>query len=240
MVGWLSAPFAPPLIYAVTVEADARMGLSGEVRHRPDPRLDARAHQLALGRALSRGHITRLAAALADVSAVVRAHAAGPVAEAIRVGTRVDAIEHGECDYWNAYELADAVGLIPDDTWRRETRRARRWLGRHWIEVGHLASRLLSRPAGRRTLAGAALTQLIASARRRVAPRYDAAAYEPSARALLAAHRRRWQGRAHWVVVERGRPRGTGVAWAEDEGTAARLAAALADYSPSSFDLQRR
>ena len=240
VVGWLSAPVAPPHIHAVSIEPGT-LGSTGEVRHTLGPHHDPRRLRLAVGRALSRGKLTALARALSEVSAEVRAHAAGPVAEAMWVASRVDRVEHGECDFWNAYELADATGLDPVGTWRRETRRARRWLARRWRDVDHLASLLLRQSPGRRRLAGAALHRVIATARADLRPPYDARCYAPAARALLAAHRHRWQARRHWVVVERTRPRGTAVAWAEDEPSARAIAIELGPLFPSpGFTVQPR
>lgn len=240
VVGWLSAPFAPPNIYAVSIEPGA-LGQTGEVRHRVDPRLDHRRHRLAVGRALSRGRLTALAFALSEVCASVRAHASGPVAEAMWVASRVDRVEDGECDFWNAYELSDATGLDPESTWRRETRRARRWLDRRWHDVEHLACLLLRQPRGRRRLAGAALHRVIERSRRDLRSPYDHRCYAPAARAMLSAHRERWRGRHHWVVVERTRPRSTAVAWSVDEAEAQAIAAELTELTPTpGFTVQRR
>lgn len=239
VVGWLSTPFAPPDIYTVSIEPGA-LGFTGEVRHALAPHHDPRRLRLAMGRALSRGKLTSLAQTLAEVSAAVRAHAAGPVAEAMWMASRVDRVEHGECDFWNAYELSDATGLDPTSTWRRETRRARRWLGRRWHDVEHLAALLLRQPRGRRRLTGAALQSVIES-RRDLRHLYDQRCYAPAARALLAAHRARWRAHSHWVVVERTRPRGTAVAWTEHPSEAAFIAAELAAVAPApGFTVQRR
>jgi hypothetical protein len=241
VVGWLSSPFELPSIYAVTIEPDRQRGVSGEVRHRVPPRFDARFHQLAVGRALARGKLSALMLALAAVSAELRAQAAGPVAEALHAGARLPTIHHGECDFWNAYELSATVGLDPERAWRMEARRARRWLRRRWSAVEHLAGLLLRRPAGRRMLAGAALTSVIDRARREVPPPFVPRCYAEQAQSLLAQHRARWRGREHWVVIEAHNPRGTAVAWAADEATAELTARELSQFAVRSrFDVKRR
>lgn len=241
VVGWLSSPFELPSIYAITIEPDPQHGVSGEVRHRLSPRSNARLHQLAIGRALGRGKVSALMEALATVSAELRAHAAGPVAEALHTSARLPSIQHGECDFWNAYELSSTVGLDPEHAWRAEARRARRWLRRRWCVVEQLARALLRRPAGRRTLAGAALSSMIDRARREVAPPFVSACYETQARNLLLEHRRRWRGRPHWVVMEAREPRGTAVAWTEDSLTAQCVARELTLVARHSrFVVERR
>lgn len=232
VVGWLSSPFELPSIYAVTIEPDRRHGSSGEVRRRVSAHSGAGAHQLAIGRALGRGNLSALRVALAEVSAELRAQVAGPVAEALLANARLPSVEHGECDFWNAYELSTTVGLDPEHAWRAEARRARRWLRRRWGVVEHLAGALLRRPAGRRTLSGAALSSLLLRARREVPPPFVSDCYETQARELLARHRARWRGRTHWVVIEAREPRGTAVAWAEDPTAARHLASELAPLVP--------
>lgn len=242
VVGWLSAPFEPPDIYGITIEPDGSRGLSGEVRHRLEKCHDALSYQLAVGRALSRGSLTALASLLAEMSAQVRAHAAGPVAEAMRIGVRVGAIDEGACDYWNAYELCATVGVDPERTWRAEARRARAWLRRQWDHVEHLATLLLRQRAGRRMLVGAPLKAVIRRARGDAASPYGASSYRAEARALLAGHRARWGDRLHWAVMEIGRPRSVAVAWAEDAQSAAHVAGELAHHAEDGlrFEVQRR
>lgn len=242
VVGWLSAPFEPPDIYGVSIEPDRLRGLSGEVRHRLEKCHDAGSYQLAVGRALSRGKVTVLATLLAEISAQVRAHAAGPVAEALRIGARVSAIAEGACDYWNAYELCATVGVDPERTWRAETRRARAWLRRRWSHVEHLAALLLRQRPGRRMLVGAPLKAVIGRARVATASPYGSSSYQAEARALLASHRARWGDRVHWAVMEVGRPRSVAVAWADDARSAAHVAEELARHGDhgSRFEVQRR
>ncbi len=225
VVGWLSAPVAPPHIDAITIEPDRLRQQSGEVRLRR-PRDEAGRLRLAVGRALSRGNLGALTPLLADLSAEVRAHAAGPVAEAMRLGVPLRAIEEGECDYWNAYELALSMGLEPERSWRSEAGHARKWLRRHWGEVEHLAAVLLCRPAGRRVLAGAAMSSLIARALAAVRSPFDTPYYASEARRWLAQHRARWRAE-HWVVLEARRPRSAAVAWADDARSAASIATEL-------------
>jgi len=232
VVGWLSSPFELPSIYAITIEPDRWRGVSGEVRRRVPAHLGAGFHQLAIGRALGRGSLSALRPALAAVSAELRAQAAGPVAEALLANARLPSVEHGECDFWNAYELSTTVGLDPEHTWRAEARRARRWLRRRWCVVEYLAGALLRRPPGRRTLSGAALASMIERARREVSPPFVSRCYDAQARELLARHRARWRGRTHWVVIEACKPRGVAVAWADCPTGAHCMAKELAQLTP--------
>ncbi|MCC6522902.1 MAG: hypothetical protein IT373_09595 [Polyangiaceae bacterium] len=240
LVAWCSAPFEPPAFGALTIEPGTAPASAGELRVRAGKlspaTTDPWVHRLHVGRALGKGSLPGLALALSEALAHVRVDAAGLVCESLLTGLDLASSAPEHCDYWTAYELASALGLDPEDAWRREWARAREWLGRRSADVTYVARWLLARPRGAGTISGAALRAVVRSRLPEPSALFGAHRYQGLARRLLRDHRARLDAARCYGVVQlvpeafaraTGTPRELPVYWDRDESGARQAARAL-------------